>query len=102
MKSKVLLASLVGGILVISGAVGAVAATENPPEGGTWNYGVSSNVYTRAYSKYFHPSRCHGSSVYRNGSLIVRSIQTAPNYWSLAEKNKAPWTGGFSFTYWLC
>lgn len=77
----------------------AVATSVNPIQGGTWNYGTSGTATLKAYSNYLHNTKCHGSSVGRNGTIIVRSINTAPKGWSIAEKYHAPWTGSWQFYY---
>ncbi|MEV8373533.1 lactococcin 972 family bacteriocin [Kribbella sp. NPDC056861] len=56
--------------------------TRKPAEGGTWKYGFE-NVKVRSY---YTVSGCHGSSVKLNGDL-VRSINTASNQKSIAEKS---------------
>lgn len=55
--------------------------TQYPSSGGKWQYGFW-NAKVRSY---YTVNRCHGSSVSLNGNL-VRSVNTAPGYTSVAEK----------------
>jgi lactococcin 972 family bacteriocin len=61
MTAKRILAglALTGALCSVTGT--AVAATQYPVQGGTWNYGLNG---AGAYSDYYHGSVCHGSSVY--------------------------------------
>lgn len=52
-----------------------------PSAGGKWTYGFW-DAQVRSY--YYHPSRCHGSTVVYNG-VQERSINTAPGYTSTAD-----------------
>jgi lactococcin 972 family bacteriocin len=69
--------AVVAGLLVV-GTTSAQAAT--PPEGGTWNYGVTGK-YT--YSNYHHSSRIHKATACGVG--CVTSGWIAPNYWASAQ-----------------
>lgn len=53
-----------------------------PNEGGKWTYGFW-DAKVRSY--YYQGYVCHGSSVVCNSSL-VRSVDTAPGYTSIAEQ----------------
>jgi len=82
-------ASLVAA-LVLSGGAAAVAATQYPSMGGTWNYGLAGGVH--AYSDYFHSSRCHGSTVINDWGRN-RSIDVAGGRWANAGHRATPLTG---------
>lgn len=97
MRRKVL-AGITTIALTLGAATGAFAATRYPAEGGTWEYG---NGWTSAWS-YYTADRCHGSSIYRNGAKVSRSIDTAPGETSDAYTNHAPWTDGYHFYYRVC
>lgn len=57
--------------------------TQYPSAGGKWTYGFW-DAKVRSY--YYHPDRCHGLSVVYNNNSLVRSIDTAPGYTSIAEQ----------------
>jgi len=78
-------------VLMGSGAAAAFATTNYPAEGGTWTYGLSPGLIT-PYSNYYHPSRCHGSSVYDDWGS-ASSINTAGGHQSQAS------TSGTIFTH---
>lgn len=72
------------GIFVAAGAavLGAAApayAAVVAVGGGTWDYGSNG---TKAWSKYHHPSVCHGSSV--QGEELVRSLDMPAGQWAMA------------------
>lgn len=92
-------AALLAAALVMGSAGAAFATTQYPAEGGTWEYG---NGVTSAWS-YYTVDRCHGSSITRtDGTLVVRSIDTAAGKTSNAYTNHAPWTTGYRFYYRVC
>lgn len=65
---------------------------------GRWNYGTNSTV---VYSRFYHPSRCHGSSVRTyNGFITVRSGKTTPGKWSNAQIRRS--TNTNEAFYWFC
>lgn len=76
----------------------AFAATQYPAEGGQWNYGLTAGVH--AYSDYYHPSQCHGSSVYNDWGNN-RSIDTAGGQWATSALGASPWTHN-SYYYRVC
>ncbi len=53
-----------------------------PAEGGFWQYGFKN----AAIRSYYTVNRVHGSTVVLNGSETVRSVDTAPQKKSIAEK----------------
>lgn len=59
-----------------------------PVEGGVWEYGF----WNAAIRSYYTVSQCHGSTVVLNGDT-VRSVDTAPDYTSVAEKSAVDWWG---------
>ncbi|RLP72757.1 hypothetical protein D9V32_15025 [Mycetocola tolaasinivorans] len=59
-----------------------------PAVGGVWEYGF----WNAAIRSYYTVNRVHGSTVVLNRTEVVRSIDTAPNYRSVAEK--------FALNYW--
>lgn len=65
--------------MLFGGASAAMAGTTYPPEGGTWNYGVSAGVHL--YSDYFNQHQCHGSSN-RNDWGYTSSPNVAGNVWA--------------------
>lgn len=87
MKAKRLLASLaLTGVLATTGAVAANAWTQYPVEGGTWNYGYNTGIYSD-----YLVGTCHRSSV-QNDWGYNTSINTAPNQWSNAWHTGNIWT----------
>ncbi|MGW4207332.1 lactococcin 972 family bacteriocin [Lentzea sp. NPDC004789] len=61
---------------------------------GVWNYG---RYPTRAYSNYYHESKCHGSSAYL-GDRSARDFNVAPGKESQAGVNNA--TTATAEVYW--
>ncbi|WP_415966750.1 lactococcin 972 family bacteriocin [Faecalitalea cylindroides] len=55
------------------------AATQYPPEGGVWNYGIN---LSGSYSAYLHPNLYHGSTVNHNGNKYAS--QAPAGSWSNA------------------
>ncbi|MET8813121.1 lactococcin 972 family bacteriocin [Streptomyces sp. NPDC004549] len=51
-------AAAAAGVLVMAGAVPALATVKNI-DGGTWDYGAGTAT---VWSDYYHPSKCHGST----------------------------------------
>jgi lactococcin 972 family bacteriocin len=80
--------SLTAAVATTMLSAGAALATVAHPEGGTWDYGVTSSV---AYSNYHHATKHHGSTA-QNGNGTVRSPNVTPGSWSNAQIKKA--TGG--------
>lgn len=80
MKAKQIVATLTLTGVLCSIAGTAVAATQYPTQGGTWNYGLNG---AGAYSDYYHGSLCHGSSVYTDWDND-RSIDVVPGRWANA------------------
>lgn len=67
-------------------------------DGGTWYYGTDWSV---VWSNFYHPTRCHGSSVRTyNGLITVRSARTAPGRWSHAQVRRSTDTN--EAYYWFC
>ncbi|MDQ0029864.1 lactococcin 972 family bacteriocin [Arthrobacter bambusae] len=85
LKKTVAGIALTGALCSVAGT--AVAGTQYPAEGGTWNYGYNIGIY----SDYMHGSRCHGSSV-RNDWGYNSSINTAGGYWANAWHSGNIWT----------
>jgi hypothetical protein len=88
-------ATVLAGGLTLAGSSEAGAwlhrgsTTQYPSTGGTWQYGW----WDATVRSYYYVGRCHGSSVSLNGDL-VRSVNTAANHWSIAEKGGAfDWWG---------
>lgn len=79
-------------VLGVSGGA-AVAATQYPVQGGTWNYGLAAGV--RAYSDY-KVDKCHGTTV-RNDWGNSRSIDVAPNKWANSAIRATVWTNNEYF-----
>ncbi|MFF8998751.1 lactococcin 972 family bacteriocin [Streptomyces achromogenes] len=83
MKFKnVLRAGAAAGVLVVAGAVPALATTVSVG-GGTWDYGAGTAT---VWSDYYHPSTCHGST------SVGKTIQsdTAPSGdWSITQVQAA-------------
>lgn len=73
--------------------------TQYPLAGGEWTYGFWDAM---ACSYYYHPDRCHGSTVVVDGGA-VRSQDTPPGYTSAAEKGALnfPWSDD-AYYYRLC
>ncbi|WP_372461208.1 lactococcin 972 family bacteriocin [Arthrobacter alkaliphilus] len=87
MKAKRVMASLaLTGVLATTGAVAANAWTQYPAEGGTWNYGYNTGIYSD-----YLVGRCHRSSV-QNDWGYNSSINVAPNQWSNAWHTGTIWT----------
>ena len=100
MKIRTLLAAAAATATMAGGTLAATAPAANawlnpgpsyqyPSNGGTWEYGFW-NVKVRSY---YTVNRCHGSSVRLNGNL-VRSVDTAKNKKSIAEKTAVNTPGG--------
>lgn len=85
-RSKGLAAGVLSASLVLGGASAALATVAYPPEGGTWEYGTSSNV---VYSNYYHATRSHGSSVKNCHGSLTRSPTVLKGAWSHAQRNDA-------------
>ena len=83
--------------LILGGASAAMATTENPPEGGTWDYGTSGSLI---YSNYKHDSRSHGSSVENCHGQLWRSPNVGPGSWSKVSTDHggAAW-GAVDYAY---
>ncbi len=73
--------------LLTAGA--AVATVVNPPEGGTWDYGVT--PFTTVWSNYYHGSRTHGSTACTGYPSCTRSADKAPGTWSYASRVPTLW-----------
>ncbi|MGL5824580.1 MAG: lactococcin 972 family bacteriocin [Nocardioides sp.] len=71
--------------LVLASAAPALATVEYPG-GGTWSYGVGSEVY----SHYHHPSRTHRASVI-NGYGELKRDCAPQDYWARASLRSRPW-----------
>lgn len=80
MKRKKLLLSLTMFLIMFS-FTPTKAATQYPPEGGTWQYGYST---PNAYSHYLHSTKPHQATVVDNigNSNTSRAIA---NYWARAS-----------------
>ena len=59
---------------------GASSRYSSFPAGGTWNHGTLQYVY----SKYFHNTRKHGSSVINGNGNRVRSANVGGGAWAVA------------------
>lgn len=68
---------------MLTGAVGVANAVS--VEGGEWNYGVNSVVF----SNYYHPSQIHGSSVINGDGLKVTDYNKAAGKTSYASAKAA-------------
>ncbi|MEU4731520.1 lactococcin 972 family bacteriocin [Streptomyces sp. NPDC023588] len=73
--------ALAAGVLVAAVATPAMADNVS---GGIWNYGVSDG---KVYSNYYHPDKCHGSSV--QGAYYASSGNAPSGTWALASAAKA-------------
>ena len=63
---------------------GASSRYTSFPEGGTWNHGTLQYVY----SKYFHGTRKHGSSVKNGNGISSRSPDVGAGSWAVATIKK--------------
>lgn len=71
------IATGIASLLLAFSAVGAAnAAVVYPREGGVWHYGASPVVYSR----YFHPSKCHGVTVV--GRTTIRLTGVRGGWWA--------------------
>ncbi len=102
MMNKSIVSTAASLLLVLGAGIPAHAVvTVNPAEGGWWMYSPS-NMGTRAESTYYHPTKCHGATLKRNGETVIRTIQTHADAVASAAKTHAPWTTGWQYYYWLC
>ncbi|WP_103064155.1 lactococcin 972 family bacteriocin [Actinomyces qiguomingii] len=77
---------------------GIVGSYKRRVAGGIWRYGTTGTI---VYSRFYHPKRCHGSSVQTyNGAITVRSTKTGPGKWSNAQVRRSPSTN--EAFYWFC
>ncbi|MGK9147496.1 lactococcin 972 family bacteriocin [Plantibacter flavus] len=79
---SILLGATVTAVLVLGGGAAAHAVT--PPEGGSWNYGVS-GLYT--YSNYLHDARVHKATACGAGCATTGWV--SPGTWANARTASA-------------
>lgn len=60
MKVRTAIVTLCAAALCSVGIAATASAETSTPAGGVWNYGTGGGW---VWSDYFHPSKCHGSSV---------------------------------------
>ncbi|AWE42965.1 lactococcin 972 family bacteriocin [Actinobaculum sp. 313] len=82
--------SVVLAVGLVLGTGSAALAERQYASGGEWVYGKRGVGV--AFSDYYHGSRCHGSSITREGKIQARSAATTAGKWSRASKQGAPWT----------
>jgi hypothetical protein len=83
LRNKRLAVGVLSLSLVLGGATAALAVTEYPAQGGTWEYDASG---TALYSRYLHTVSVHGSSVKTCEGAITRSPATRAGVWSDARR----------------
>ncbi|MBD3005161.1 MULTISPECIES: lactococcin 972 family bacteriocin [unclassified Streptomyces] len=71
----------VGGLILVT-ATPALATITYPPEGGTWDHGISPGI---VWSNYQHDSKCHGSTSV--GAYTDRSPNTPAGQVSYTSAN---------------
>lgn len=75
-------AALAAGVLIVAGAVPALATVKNI-DGGIWDYGAGTAT---VWSDYYHPDKCHGSTSV--GRTIQSDTATKGN-WSITSVQAA-------------
>ncbi|WP_344321178.1 lactococcin 972 family bacteriocin [Streptomyces macrosporus] len=86
---------VVVGALVVATATPALATITYPPEGGTWDHGITPGT---VWSNYYHGSKCHGSTSV--GYFTDRSPDTAAGRWSNSATHAA--VSGNKVYYRIC
>jgi lactococcin 972 family bacteriocin len=69
--------------------------TSHPEGGGTWIHGTDGPNNT-AYSKFFHATRKHGSSVGNGQGFVNRTGTIAANKWANSSIRKT-WAGNIAY-----
>lgn len=82
------------GLLSIGVVASPAFATTEYPGGGIWNYDAT---FTKNYSKYFHETKSHGSSVENARYGLVRSQCQPGDIWANASQTS---TGSGNKAYW--
>ena len=98
LKNRMITGSIVSGALLIGALVGAAPAnaTTAAVEGGTWNYGVSSGVF----SNYYNPTRLHRATSCNGNGACARSADTRGGNWANSQIAKtSSGNGAYYYNY---
>lgn len=76
---------------------GIDGAFERKVDGGVWRYGTTFKV---VYSRYYHPTECHDSSVKTHDGFIWVRSRAAAGQWSNTQVRRS--TNTNEAFYWFC